>query len=138
MNQKALLLCAGSGTRFGGNKLFAKLEDQEVFIHSLKTFANHLGLKNCILAISKGQDEAFLEILKKYDLQEVQICYGGAERYNSVLNGLQLCDEADLVAIHDAARPFITADLIKKVFKAAELKGGAILCLNNLCVVQIV
>ena len=128
MIKRAILLCAGSGTRFGGNKLFAKLEDKQVFIYALETFAELIGLENCILAIPEGQDQAFIDILKLYDLEAVQLCYGGKERYNSVLNGLECCDANDLVAIHDAARPYIKTEDIKKVYAAAEKKGGAILC----------
>ena len=128
MSKRAILLCGGSGTRFGGNKLFAKLEDKQVFIHSLEVFAGLIGLENCILAISEEQDETFTRILRQHKLEAVQLCYGGKERFNSVLNGLKCCDANDLVAIHDAARPFISAELIKKVYLAAEKNGGAILC----------
>jgi 2-C-methyl-D-erythritol 4-phosphate cytidylyltransferase len=128
MKKRAILLCGGSGTRFGGNKLFADLEGKQVFIYALEIFADLIGLENCILAIPEGQDQAFINILKQYKLQAVKLCYGGKERYNSVLNGLECCDENDLVAIHDAARPFIKADLVEKVYSAAEKKGGAILC----------
>ena len=51
---------------------------------------------------------------------------GGASRFESVQNGLVLCNEEDLVAIHDGVRPFINADLINKSFEIAAQKGNAV------------
>jgi 2-C-methyl-D-erythritol 4-phosphate cytidylyltransferase len=60
----------------------------------------------------------------------VQIADGGAERFDSVANALAVVKpEADLVAIHDAARPCLTEELVDSVFAKAEKTGAAILAI---------
>ena len=128
MNRSAVLLCGGSGSRFGSNKLLVKLKDKEIFLHSLEKFISVLGIENIIIVVSQDQKELFKNVLDESSYGHIQLCNGGKERYHSVLNGLKLCPEDNLVAIHDAARPFISENLIRQTFKSAEKHGGAILC----------
>ncbi|WDE96273.1 IspD/TarI family cytidylyltransferase [Lentisphaera profundi] len=128
MEKAAVLLCGGSGSRFGSNKLLVKLDGKEVFLHSLEALAQVIDSKNIVLVSSEKDKSQFKELLKVNGFSDVQVCCGGKERYHSVLKGLNKCSEKALVAIHDAARPFISSKLIEDTFSSAYKHGGAILC----------
>jgi 2-C-methyl-D-erythritol 4-phosphate cytidylyltransferase len=128
MIKSAVLLCGGSGSRFGSNKLLVKLRGKEVFLHSLEKLIAVVGRENVVIAVSENQKNLFEKVLLLYKLNDIKICLGGKERYNSVLNALEHCPNDSLVAVHDAARPFVSKDLIFETFKSAQKYGGAILC----------
>jgi len=128
MIKSAILLCGGSGSRFGSNKLLVKLKGKEVFLHSLEKLIKVVGKSNVVIVVSENQKDLFGQVLSEYNYRDIKVCFGGKERYNSVFNGLQHCPDNSLVAVHDAARPFISEELIIATFKSAEKYGGAILC----------
>jgi 2-C-methyl-D-erythritol 4-phosphate cytidylyltransferase/2-C-methyl-D-erythritol 2,4-cyclodiphosphate synthase len=118
----ALVLAAGSSTRFGGsNKLFERIPDgREVWRASFDAFAAHpqtdaIGLVASDEVISHAEDlpAAFIEL-------------GGSTRRDSCMNGLRRCPEGALVLVHDAARPFVSPALIGRVVDAALSYGAAI------------
>ena len=102
-----VLVMAGSATRMKNNenKVFLPLKDKMVFQYSLDLF---LSLGYEVVCVIKPEDE---NKLSKYS--QVKITYGGKTRQESVYNGLRLVTN-DKVLIHDAARPFITKDIIIK------------------------
>ena len=55
-----------------------------------------------------------------------QICEGGASRFQSVRNGLELCTEDSIIAVHDGVRPLIHPDLILNLYHQAELNSAVI------------
>ncbi|MDD3730436.1 MAG: 2-C-methyl-D-erythritol 4-phosphate cytidylyltransferase, partial [Endomicrobiaceae bacterium] len=62
----------------------------------------------------------------------IEVVAGGKERFDSVKNGLKAVGkDIDLVAVHDAARPLITPEIIKNVMKAAYENGAAIAAVNS-------
>ena len=128
MEKAAVLLCGGSGSRFGGNKLLVKLNGKEVFLHSLEALSKVVDKENIVVVLAESEKDYFLTLLDKHNFSQVKVTFGGKERYHSVLNGLKLCADQALVAVHDAARPFITSYLIKATFESAYEHGGAILC----------
>lgn len=128
MEKAAVLLCGGSGSRFGANKLLVKLNDKEVFLYSLEAISKIVEQENIVVVLAENQKSTFLDLLKEHNFDKVKIASGGQERYNSVLNGLKLCPDRALVAVHDAARPYVSSKLIDEVFLSAHKHGGAILC----------
>ena len=120
MIKSAILLCGGSGSRFGSNKLLVKLKGKEVFLHSLEKLIKVVGKSNVVIVVSENQKDLFGQVLSEYNYRDIKVCFGGKERYNSVFNGLQHCPDNSLVAVHDAARPFISEELIIATFKSAE------------------
>ena len=128
MKKSAILLCGGSGSRFGSNKLLVKLDGKEIFLHSLEKLISVVGRENIVIAVSENQKEFFDSVLNKYNYSDIKICFGGKERYHSVFNGLKYCPEDSLVAVHDAARPYVTQELISATFESAEKYSDAILC----------
>ena len=55
-----------------------------------------------------------------------QICEGGLTRFQSVRNGLAICKEEGLIAVHDGVRPLIHPDLILNLYQEAELNSAVI------------
>jgi 2-C-methyl-D-erythritol 4-phosphate cytidylyltransferase len=132
MSKVAVIIpAAGKGERFGGgeNKTLAKLDGRPVFLRTVEHFINREDVIQTILVVS-GKD--FDEVKSKYGpnlgFMGVQLVEGGAERIDSVAAALpQVKPEADLIAVHDAARPCVTRGMIDAVFAEAAKSGAAIL-----------
>ena len=120
------LVAGGSSTRFGADKQFALLAGMPVFLHSVRAFlpcATEL-----VLVVPSGRQEDFHGKIVQYKLDspKIRFAIGGATRSESVQNGLGALSFTDgIVAIHDAARPLATAELLMKLVTAAEQFGGA-------------
>ena len=125
----AILPAAGSSTRFGSNrnKLLEDLGGRPVVVHAIGALLGHPQVDRVYIAT---QHEAGLRKLVEQHLGEaaarITWCWGGPSRQHSVLSALRLVDEqAEWVAIHDAARPLVSADLIDRTFEAARRYGAA-------------
>lgn len=126
-----ILPAAGSGSRFGAreNKIFQTLRDQAVFLHTIDRFAQRNDVCQILLVVSQDDhdriSQAYGDQLKE---RNVELVIGGPTRSVSVRNALaRLCDQARLVAVHDAVRPCLLDQWIDAVFAKARESGGAIL-----------
>lgn len=131
MSKVAVIVpAAGKSERFGGeNKALTKLDGRPVFLRTIEHFINRDDVIQTILVVS-GHD--WEEVRTKYGpnlgFMGVQLVEGGAERADSVAAALaHVKPEADLVAVHDAARPCVTRGMIDAVFAEAAKSGAAIL-----------
>lgn len=132
MSKIAVIIpAAGKGERFGGKekKVFAKLSGRPIFIHTLEKFINRDDVCQTILVVSPEDME---QMKSKYGanlgFMGVQVVEGGSERVESVSNALErVKDDAEFIAIHDAARPCVTENMISAVFAEAARSGAAIL-----------
>ena len=108
-----IILCAGSGTRTGLdiNKLFYKINDKEVILHTIEPFINDEKCEN-IIVVSKENEMNYLKSL----LNNSKIIYtiGGANRSDSVKKGLEKVN-SKYVLIHDGARPNVSKDLLNRI-----------------------
>ena len=126
-----IICAAGASSRFGGkrNKPFVDVAGRAAFLRSLELFTSREDIKQVLLAIAP-EDEELVTVkwgpnLKFYD---VQICFGGAERFDTVTKALELIKETiDLIAVHDAVRCCITKKWIDDCFAAAAKSGAAML-----------
>lgn len=133
MSRFAVILpAAGKSRRFGKQgpkKVFANLDGRAVWLRSADLFLNRKDVVQVIVAISPEDRQYFLDRFGS-DLAVLGIDWveGGAERYHSVAHALQkVSDQAQWVAIHDAARPCLTQAEIDAVFAGAAQHGAAIL-----------
>ena len=128
MFYEVVIPAAGQGKRMnaGKNKLFIELSGIPIIIYTLRVFEEDPKCQGIILAINPREEVIFSELIDAYGLKKVKrLVPGGAERQQSVFNGLKQV-EADIVLVHDGARPFIQEDLIHQLTEAASLHAGAI------------
>lgn len=127
----AVIICAaGPASRFGGKrkKQFVDVAGRAVFLRSMELFSNREDVKQILLGISQ-EDEELVSVKWGANLKffNVKLFFGGDKRFDTVCKGLALVrDDIELVAVHDAARCCVTAELIDKVITAAAKSGAAI------------
>lgn len=118
----AIIVAAGSGSRMNSatTKQFMTLCGIPVVMHSLLAFEKSEYIDDIIIVARDDEVGLYPGLIEKFSISKVrQIVCGGETRQESVWNGFcAIPDKVDFVAIHDAARPLITAEQIKKVVLA--------------------
>lgn len=126
----AIICAAGPGSRFGGKKKkqFVDVAGRAVLMRSIELFADREGVKQVLLGISKDDQETIrVNWGAKLSFFGVKTFFGGAERFETILNALELIkDGIELVAVHDACRCCATDQLIADVIAKAAETGAAI------------
>ena len=141
-----IIPAAGLGTRMapmlGGakgkpkkappSKQFTELGGTPILIHTLRKFAAMEAVSEIWIALRENEIEGFRarlqtqakDLLKK----KIELVVGGEHRQQSVEHALNAIAAApdDIVLVHDAVRPFVTAEIIREVIEAAEKYGAAI------------
>jgi len=130
-----VILAAGDSTRFGAevNKLFHKVNGKELVLYPVKTFIENKKIDE-VLIVSSGSNKPALEkLLAKY--QSVSIILGGNSRQESEYCALQhlqnKATENCLIVIHDAARSFMSSQLLTNLVSTAKEHGSAAPYLDN-------
>ena len=118
----AVLVAAGSSTRMGFDKLRADLGGETVLRRSIRAFDSCPLVSELILVAGKNRAQLVQEA--RLCSKPVQVVDGGATRAESAKNGV-LAANGELVAIHDAARPFVSQTVIQAVLLAAAQQGAA-------------
>ncbi|NLY18246.1 MAG: 2-C-methyl-D-erythritol 4-phosphate cytidylyltransferase [Clostridiaceae bacterium] len=126
----AIIVAAGTGSRMktSTNKQYLPLSGKPVLAHTLEVFEKSGFISEIIVVINKEEHKQFDEcILTPYRFQKIKsVVDGGADRQESVYNGLKkVSSNAELVCVHDGARPFVTVDIIKESVSAAGISGAA-------------
>src|ERR1700758_559876 len=123
----AIVVAAGNSQRMGFDKLTADLGGRPLFIRTLERFENCPEVDEIILVANEESIKAFGGLVGEYGLKKVAaVVAGGADRHLSVWKGLgALSEGADLVAVHDGARPLISSATISKAMLLAT-KFGAV------------
>lgn len=130
-NLRVVIAAAGSGKRMASkiNKQYMLLKEKPVLAYSLDVF-EEFGLVDDIVIVAHPREVDFCEkeVVKKFGYSKVsQIIPGGEQRQDSVWAGLKELDSrTDFVAVHDGARPLLTAGLLWELLKEAEEWGAAI------------
>ncbi|HWK21954.1 MAG TPA: 2-C-methyl-D-erythritol 4-phosphate cytidylyltransferase [Ureibacillus sp.] len=129
MNYEVVLPAAGSGKRMGAgqNKLFLQLANKPILIHTLEVFQSDENCTGIWLAVKPDEREYIQELLNENAISKVKgLPNGGEERQHSVHSCIKEMEQVDIVLVHDAARPFITKEIISRLVKVAHEKGAAI------------
>lgn len=127
-----ILPAAGKSSRFSQNnrkKPFLELQGRAVWLRSVEHFVNRDDVAQVIVVISP-EDREFFELKFQANLAflDIEVIDGGAERADSVYNGLKkIKADIDYVAVHDAARPLLVKKWVDNVFQAAIESDAAIL-----------
>jgi 2-C-methyl-D-erythritol 4-phosphate cytidylyltransferase len=124
----AIIVAAGKGIRMGADKLWLEIAGRPVIAHTWQKFNDAKIVREIILVVRDGMQKNFAELAVKFHFQKTfRIVVGGAERQDSVWNGLEaLSSKTQIVAIQDAARPCTCDALIEATILAAEETGAAV------------
>lgn len=128
----AIIVAAGSGTRFGSKipKQFLEINGKPILVHTLERFESCDSIDEIILVLSSVEVEQFSETIEKYNFSKLKnIVAGGESRAESVLNGLEKInpDKTKIVAVHDGARPLVSSEEISQTIEKASETGAACL-----------
>ena len=128
----AIIAAAGQGTRMGGKraKQFLEIAGVPVIIHTLRRFEQCAAIQEVIVVLPAQDAAGFLSLAGKHGLRKLaRVVPGGATRAESVWRGLQSvrAATAEIIAVHDGVRPFVTPEEIERTVRAAQASGAAIL-----------
>ena len=130
----AVVPAAGRGLRMGGcvPKQFLAIGGLPLVVHSLRILQAAPSVDAIVLAVPQDDiDYCRADIVKAHHFDKVtQVVAGGKERQDSVRLALAAVgNDADIVLVHDAVRPFLTVQMVEDVVKAARATGAAIIAL---------
>ena len=124
----AVVAAAGSSTRMGGqDKLLLPLGEQPVLARTLRALEACPRISEIVVVTRRENIVPIGQLCRDCGLEKVtRVIPGGATRTESVLNGVrEVGDRADLVAIHDGARPLVSQALLETVLTRAAQCGAA-------------
>jgi 2-C-methyl-D-erythritol 4-phosphate cytidylyltransferase len=124
----AIIPAAGSGKRINAKKQFMEINGQPVLSVTVSVFDKCQSIDDVIVVAAKEDIELTKTLLK--DNKKVKsVVEGGAERQDSVYNGLKAVvqdSDDDIVVIHDAARPLVTKEIIAKAIMEVKVSNAVI------------
>ena len=124
----AIVLAGGRGKRmnYHKSKQFIEIKGKPVLVYTLEKFIYNKSIDEVILVLPEDEvDYCKKEVLQKYSLKVDRIVIGGKERQDSVFNALEAMEKANIVLMHDGARPFISEKIIEEGIKYANIYGAA-------------
>ena len=124
MSNVAVILGAGNSTRMKTekSKLLLKINGQTVIERSVNAFLNISDIDEIIVVARQQDIEAFSSIL---DDERISFVIGGASRQESVYNAVSTIDDAELIVIHDGARPLVREEDIENTIRQAKEYSAA-------------
>ena len=125
----AVIVAAGRSQRLGQDKLFVELANVPVLALTLRAFDECPAVHGIALVLSEANYERGAQLVEQYALRKVcWLCVGGERRQDSVRAGLEKLSGHGFgwVAIHDGARPLVTAEVIETGIEMAKSWGAAI------------
>jgi len=141
----AIIPAAGLGTRMAGGhvgsptKQFLSLKGEPVLVHTVRRFLAVPSVNSAVVAVRGAEEESARALLEEFS-KRVEIVEGGEKRQDTVLNALRATQAQadDIVLVHDAVRPLVSAETIEHCIRAAETHGAAIAGLPAVDTVKIV
>jgi 2-C-methyl-D-erythritol 4-phosphate cytidylyltransferase len=132
----AIIVAGGSGTRMQSAvpKQFLLLNGRPVLMHTLEAFAKSVYHPQLILVLPKAYHTYWKELCTQHQFEQHHILIsGGTTRFHSVQNAVDSLHEAEssIVAVHDAVRPLVSAEIIDTCYRQAALQGNAIAAVKS-------
>jgi 2-C-methyl-D-erythritol 4-phosphate cytidylyltransferase len=128
-NAAAIIVAAGKGERFGApDKVFLPVGGRPLLAHVLTATEQSRSIRDVILVVGEHTRATSLDLVDEGGWSKVRaVVPGGARRQDSVAAGLAaLSPDVEIVAIHDGARPLVTAALFDACVSSAIANGAAI------------
>ncbi len=134
MTVTAIIVGAGRGLRFDSNsqiqKQFLKLGGESLILKTLHPFLTSKQISSCVLVVPKSAvDSVKKELAMLSPEKKIHVIPGGNRRQDSVRLGVEAAEEADVIVVHDAVRPFISREWISQVIERCGDHDGAIVAL---------
>ncbi|TZF84767.1 2-C-methyl-D-erythritol 4-phosphate cytidylyltransferase [Pedobacter sp. BS3] len=129
MTYYAIIVAGGSGSRMQSEipKQFIPIAGKPVLMHTIAAFNANAYQPAIIVVLPEAYHAYWKELCRQYHFDiKHQVIPGGSTRFESVKNGLQCISEPAVIAVHDAVRPLVSADIISNAFKTAEEHGSAV------------
>ncbi len=131
MHVNVVIVAAGKGTRLQSElpKPFLSIAGSPILVHTLRRFAPIEAIRRMVVVVAAEREALCQEVLHTHGPwpQPITVVHGGAERQDSVRNGLAALEtQCEVVVIHDAARPFISVEVIQRSIDAATEAGSAV------------
>lgn len=124
----AVLVAAGSGKRFGSDKMFAPLCGKPVLAHTLAAFENHPQVDELVVVTRREAKQKIEALIASCHITKCRaVVPGGETRADSAQNGVQAAS-GEIVLVHDGARPLVDRQTIDRVIEAARKWGAAVPC----------
>ncbi len=129
----ALIIAGGSGNRMHQDipKQFLTVNEKPVIIYTLTAFENHPEIDDIAVVCLEGWEQVLKAYSKQFNISKLKfVIPGGKNGQESIYNGIMELEKhyasSDLVLIHDAIRPMISADIISDNIRVAMEYGNAI------------
>lgn len=121
MKEYVIIVAGGKGVRMGGDtpKQFLLLNDKAIILHTLEKFSQALPTAELVLVLPKNEISRWEELSRNTSFENIQIAVGGESRFESVRSGLSLIPAEGVVGVHDAVRPFVSINTIRRIYSAA-------------------
>lgn len=130
MSTLAIVVACGKEEQIapGTDTAFLTLGSRPILAHSLRTFQESESIDTIILAVAKDRVDSALQVVKRFGCTKVRgIVVGGTNRLSSLRTVYaKLPSPATSIIVHEASRPFVTAETIRECVKAAKRYGCAI------------
>lgn len=119
-HQSVIIVAGGAGNRIGGElpKQFLSIGGKPMLMHAIQAFYNYDERVEIIVVLPQGYSSLWKQLCSSHRFKiKHSVGIGGKTRFHSVKNGLKLIRKEDsTVAVHDAARPFVTTELIGRCY----------------------
>lgn len=125
----ALIVAGGSGSRMQNTipKQFLEIVGKPVLMHTITAFYKFDPCIEIILVLPEKQAEKWSRICKSHQFKiPFKLTYGGATRFESVKNGLELITEEGIVFIHDGVRPLVSKKTLQNCLDTSIKNGNAL------------
>lgn len=123
-----IVVAGGTASRMGGiDKILTPMANDPVIVHTLRPFQQSELVDEIVVVAREDLMVPIGNLCSREDITKVKrVVNGGATRLDSVLSGIHaVAPEADLIAIHDGARPFVTVEVIEEAIKTARKRSAA-------------
>lgn len=136
MKTIAIIPAGGKGIRSGiaAPKQYLKFNDKELIVYTLGIFQQNEMIDEIIISVEGNYINLLNDLKEKYNLSKIsKVVEGGITRQDSVYNALKsltAAAAADLIAVHDAARPLLPQKVLTDAVKTAKQKGNALVCIK--------
>lgn len=136
MKTIALIIAGGAGLRMGQDipKQFLTVNEKPVIVYTLEAFQNHAEIDSIVVVCVEGWERVLEAYAKQFNITKLEfVVTGGKNGQDSIRNGLfyleDKFDQNDVVLIHDAIRPMVSAEIISDCIVKTRKYGNAITCI---------